>query len=78
MLKRNWTDDEVRDLMGRNLLRVMDQVDSVSEKSRAESPSSAIWSERKDLPASWGGTGDAYFPHEVRAAKKKILQHDEL
>lgn len=30
MLMRDWSDDEVKDLMGRNLMRVMDQVDAVA------------------------------------------------
>jgi membrane dipeptidase len=78
MLRRNWTNDEVKDLMGRNLLRVMDEVDAVSERLREELPSLEVHSARKDLPARWGGLGDTYFPHEVRAEQRKLFQHDEL
>lgn len=71
-------DDEVKDLMDRNLLRVMDEVDAVSERLREKLPSVEMHSARKDLPARWGGLGDAYFPHEERTEQKKLLQHDEL
>lgn len=52
-LARGWTDDEVTDLMGGNLLRVLDEVDAVKEASAEELPSSAIYDVRTDLPASW-------------------------
>ncbi|KXJ87925.1 membrane dipeptidase [Microdochium bolleyi] len=76
MLARGWSDDEVLDLMGRNLMRVMDAVDAVSEEMRHELPSSAIWEKRTDLPATWG---EEYYPYEVRDARKKLrIVHDEL
>lgn len=31
MIERGWTDDEIKDLMGRNVMRVMDEVDVVAE-----------------------------------------------
>lgn len=55
MLMREWSDDEVKDLMGRNLMRVMDEVDAVAAELQGQTPSTAIWEKRKDLPAQWGG-----------------------
>jgi membrane dipeptidase len=79
MIERGWTDPEIRDLMGGNLMRVMDQVDAVAESLRNELPSVAIWEKRTDLPAKWGGEGDAYYPHAVKAAQAKLFAvHDEL
>ncbi|GAB7352369.1 hypothetical protein MBLNU459_g2806t2 [Dothideomycetes sp. NU459] len=78
MLSRGWSDEDIKDLMGENLLRVMDEVDAVSARMQDQLPSTAIWEERKDLPARWGGAGDAYFPHEVKAKQREILGHDEL
>ncbi|KAJ1326160.1 membrane dipeptidase [Microdochium nivale] len=76
MLDRGWSDDEVMDLMGRNLMRVMDAVDKISEELKDELPSTAIWEKRKDLPATWG---EEYYPYEVRDARKKLqIVHDEL
>ena len=79
MIDRGWSDTELADLMGGNLMRVMDAVDAVAEGLQHELPSTAIWESRKDLPAKWGGQGDAYYPYAVRAAQKKLLAtHDEL
>jgi hypothetical protein len=78
MLRRNWTDGEIKDLMGQNLLHVMDEVDAVSDRLRGELPSAAMLSTRKDYPAKWGGPKDAYYPHEVQAEQKKVFRHDEL
>lgn len=82
MLKRGWSDDEVKDLMGRNFLRVMDEADAVAaELQRAgETPSAAIWEARTDLPAQWGGEGNWFYPTEVQEIKAKmaIPAHDEL
>jgi hypothetical protein len=44
MLRRNWTDGEIKDLMGQNLLHVMDEVDAVSDRLRGELPSAAMLS----------------------------------
>lgn len=78
MLSRGWSDEEVTDLMGENLLRVMDEVDAVSARTQGELPSTAVWAGRKDLPARWGGASDAYYPHEVKVEQRGILNHDEL
>jgi membrane dipeptidase len=79
MIERGWTDDEVKDLIGRNVMRVMDEVDAVAESLKDQIPSAAIWEKRQDLPAKWGGEGDAYYPYAVRAAQKKLFSaHDEL
>lgn len=79
MLMRDWSDDEVKDLMGRNLMRVMDQVDTVSAQLKSQTPSSAIWEKRKDLPAQWGGDANMFYPTEVQEVQAKMIpQHDEL
>ena len=79
MIERGWTDDEVKDLMGRNVMRVMDEVDAVAESLKNELPSSAIWEKRQDLPAKWGGEGNVYYPYAVQEAQKKLFSaHDEL
>ncbi|KAJ4342203.1 hypothetical protein N0V87_001187 [Didymella glomerata] len=79
MIERGWTDDEIKDLMGRNVMRVMDEVDVVAESLKGQLSSAAIWEKRKDLPAKWGGEGDAYYPYAVREAQKTLFPvHDEL
>lgn len=78
MLIRDWSDEEVKDLMGRNLMRVMDEVDAVSESLKSETASTAIWEKRSDLPAQWGGDGNMFYPYEVQDIQAKIPQHDEL
>jgi membrane dipeptidase len=65
-------------VMGENLMRVMDQVDEVKERMKDKLPSSAIWERRKDLPAVWGGPGQAYLPIEVRDLVNSRPKHDEL
>ena len=65
-------------MMGENLMRVMDQVDEVKEQMKDKLPSSAIWEKRKDLPANWGGPGQAYLPIEVRDLVNSRPKHDEL
>lgn len=81
MLYRGWSDDEVRGLIGGNLMRIMDKVDQVKAELADESPSSAIWDERDDLPSThWGGGAEQpYYPYEVRREiKKRYPVHDEL
>jgi membrane dipeptidase len=79
MLHRGWSDDEVKDLMGRNLLRVLDEVDQIQASLNHTLPSTAIWEKRKDLPAKWGGPDNWYYPYEVREAHAKMaVMHDEL
>ncbi|KIW52315.1 hypothetical protein PV05_07961 [Exophiala xenobiotica] len=81
LLSRGWTEDEMRDVMGGNLMRVMDEVDALKERLKDELPSSAVWEKRTDLPATgWGMVGNiSFFPIEV----KKVIdnaypRHDEL
>lgn len=64
--------------MGGNLLRVMDEVDAVKAQISNSPPSAEVWHLRKDLPAEWGGTDDAFYPVEIREVKKAHLRHDEL
>ncbi|KAF3763072.1 hypothetical protein M406DRAFT_262015 [Cryphonectria parasitica EP155] len=79
MLIRGWTDDEVKDLMGRNLMRVMDEAGAVARELKDQLPSPAIWEKRKDLPAQWGGEGNAFYPYDVQDIQAKMIpKHDEL
>lgn len=80
MLARGWSDEETKDLMGRNLLRVMEEVEVVRDSLSQQEPSPAVWEKRTDLPAlNWGGPNEAYFPYEVRTAVAKLnIRHDEL
>jgi membrane dipeptidase len=78
MIERGWSDSEIADLMGGNLMRVMDGVDAVKATLKHKLPSAAVWEKRTDLPASWGGQDDAYYPHEVRKAQRQLFGHDEL
>ena len=81
LLSRGWTEEQMRGVLGGNLLRVMDQVDRVSERMRDRLPSSAIWEKRKDLPATrWGGGGvQTYWPEDVKVAVERMqVRHDEL
>ncbi len=78
---RGWTEDEMRDVMGGNLMRVTDEVDALKERLKDELPSSAVWEKRTDLPATGRGmVGNiSFFPIEV----KKVIdnaypRHDEL
>lgn len=76
---REWSDDEVKDLMGRNLMRVMDQVDAVADELKTQPASPAIWEKRKDLPAQWGGDANVFYPTEVQEIQARIIpKHDEL
>lgn len=79
MLKRGWSDDEVKDLMGRNFMRAMDEADAVAAELKNETPSAAIWEKRKDLPAQWGGENNWFYPLDVQEIKAKMIpEHDEL
>jgi membrane dipeptidase len=71
----------MRDVMGGNLMRVMDEVDALKERLKDELPSSAVWEKRTDLPATgWGIVGNvSFFPVEVKKAIDNLyLRHDEL
>jgi membrane dipeptidase len=71
----------MRGVMGGNLMRIMDEVDAVSERMKGQLPSSAIWEKRKDLPSTkWGGGGiQTYWPRDVKEKVEKMqLRHDEL
>ncbi|RVX67415.1 hypothetical protein B0A52_08768 [Exophiala mesophila] len=81
LLSRGWTPEEMRGVLGGNLMRIMDQVDAVSERLKDRIPSSAIWEKRTDLPSTkWGGGGShVYWPQDVRVKVEKMyLRHDEL
>jgi membrane dipeptidase len=78
LLSRGWNDTEIYGVMGENLMRVMDEVDKVKEQMIGQLPSTAIWEKRTDLPANWGGPGQAYLPYEVRDIVNARIKHDEL
>ena len=81
LLSRGWTKEEIRGVIGGNLMRIMDEVDAVSERLKDHLPSSAIWEKRKDLPATkWGGGGiEVYWPPDVKKTVEKMrVRHDEL
>lgn len=81
LLSRGWTPEEMRGVLGGNLMRIMDQVDAVSERLKDRLPSSAIWEKRTDLPSTkWGGGGKhMYWPEDVRVKVEEMyLRHDEL
>jgi len=81
LLSRGWTTEEMRGVLGGNLMRIMDKVDEVSESLKERLPSSAIWEKRKDLPStSWGGGGpQMYWPPDVKETVDKMqIRHDEL
>jgi hypothetical protein len=64
--------------MGENLMRAMDQVDTMAEEMKGKLPSSAISEMRADLHANWGGPEQVYLPMEVKEAVEKMRKHDEL
>ncbi|WWC61447.1 uncharacterized protein I303_104031 [Kwoniella dejecticola CBS 10117] len=67
-IRRGWTDEEVLDLTGRNLLRVMEEVEQVAQELKIERQASpAIYDKRTDLPGTnWGGPKGAYLPPAVK------------
>jgi len=78
LLDRAWTDDQIRGVLGENLMRVMDEVDKVRDSLQAELPSSAIWEKRTDAPKVWGGPENAYLPLDIQEIVKSWPSHDEL
>lgn len=79
LLKRGWTDDELADLLGNNLLRILDGVDRIKDKMATMPASPATLPSRPDLPVNWGGgsTG-SYLPQDVRDYLKAKHVRDEL
>jgi membrane dipeptidase len=78
LLDRGWSDDEIKGVMGENLLRVMDAQDAVKESLKHEKPARDIYEKRQDLPAPWGGEDNKYLPTEVRKVVHARRQRDEL
>jgi len=67
--------------MGRNILRVMDEVQEIGGRLRAggTAASREIYDKRTDLPAfEWGGPNGAYLPADVKAVVDKSRVRDEL
>ncbi|KAK6907970.1 hypothetical protein I203_101971 [Kwoniella mangroviensis CBS 8507] len=48
MMARGWTDEEIIGLMGGNLMRVLDEVDRVQQRSKDQEPSGAVYDQRTD------------------------------
>lgn len=66
-------------LMGGNLLRVLRQVEAVKGQMGSTPPSSMIYEQRTDLPATnWGGPNGAYLPPGVKSLLAKRAVRDEL
>ncbi|EHK97642.1 putative Dipeptidase 1 [Glarea lozoyensis 74030] len=78
LLRRGWNDTEINNVMGENLMRVMDEVDKVKEDMKDKIPSTAIWEKRTDLPADWGGPDLVYLPYDVQDVVNSRPKHDEL
>lgn len=79
MFARGWTDEDVIGLMGGNIMRVMDEVDEIQKSLVNEEASSAVYEERQDLPAPWGGEDDTRFSEPVRAylkEKRRLLEQN--
>ncbi|RXK42006.1 hypothetical protein M231_00727 [Tremella mesenterica] len=74
-LRRGWTDEEMRGLMGGNLLRVMRGVEEAAERRRGQKANRATYEKRTDLPGvNWGGPEGAYLPLRV----KNIVDHRRI
>ncbi|POY70720.1 hypothetical protein BMF94_6130 [Rhodotorula taiwanensis] len=67
LLRRGWTESEIADLVGGNVLRVMEDVEAVKASLAGESASPAVYEKRSghDLPVVWGGPGGEYLPQDV-------------
>ena len=68
LLSRGWTEEEIGDIMGGNLLRVMEETEKVAARlaSQGATASDEVYDLRRDLPAhEWGGPGMAYLTPEV-------------
>ncbi|ORY22186.1 dipeptidase [Naematelia encephala] len=79
LILRGWTEDELADLMGGNLIRILDDADRASGSLAWMPASAATYGRRKDLPAHWGGADDEYLPADVKQYLNQRRQlHDEL
>ncbi|KWU45701.1 dipeptidase [Rhodotorula sp. JG-1b] len=67
LLRRGWTEPELADLVGGNLLRVMEAVEGVKASLAGERASPAVYEKRfgHDLPVVWGGPAGQYLPQDV-------------
>lgn len=65
MIECGWIDIEINDLMGGNLMCVMDEVDVVSVLFKDEKLFIVVWEKRKDLFVKWGGEGDVFYLYVV-------------
>lgn len=79
LLRRGWTELELADLVGGNLLRVMEAVEAVKASLAGEPASPAVYEKRfkHDLPVVWGGPGGEYLPQDVADAVGERFGHHE-
>ncbi|BGO88985.1 hypothetical protein NBRC10512_002053 [Rhodotorula toruloides] len=66
LLRRGWTEDDLADLIGGNLLRVMEKVEAVQRSLASQPASPAVYEKRTDLPVMWAGPGGEYLPQDVQ------------
>ncbi|BGP29484.1 hypothetical protein JCM10296v2_001223 [Rhodotorula toruloides] len=66
LLRRGWAEDELADLIGGNLLRVMEEVEAVQRSLASQPASPAMYEKRTDLPVMWAGPGGEYLPQDVQ------------
>lgn len=79
LLRRGWTELELADLVGGNLLRVMEAVEAVKASLAGEPASPAVYEKRfkHDLPVVWGGPGGEYLPQDVADEVGERFGHHE-
>ncbi|GAA6008717.1 hypothetical protein JCM10207_001696 [Rhodosporidiobolus poonsookiae] len=80
LLRRGWSEPDLVDLIGGNLLRVMEDVEAVQAALADEPASAAVYDKRRDLPVQWAGPGEAYLPEDVRREvhRRFGMKRDEL
>ncbi|GAA5916881.1 hypothetical protein JCM5296_000737 [Sporobolomyces johnsonii] len=83
LLRRGWTEPDLANLAGGNILRVMEEVEALQMHlaQAGRTASSAIYEKRTDLPVVWAGPGGEYLPEDVkREVKRRFGGHliDEL
>lgn len=79
MLRRGWKDDDIKGLLGANILRVLDGADRTRAEMATMPASAAVLETRPDLPCSWGGERNEYLAKDVQEyLAKKGSRRDEL
>lgn len=80
LLRRGWTEPELADLVGGNLLRVMEAVEGVKASLAGERASPAVYEKRfgHDLPVVWGGPDGEYLPQDVADEVGERFGHHQV